>query len=213
MRLLLASFTLVLAASPLAAQQPMNADPDQVVKAAAAMPKGWHARTDSGQPPAGLSFVSMGSGFHATMGPAAIFFNDAEKHKGDYKVAYTFTQTKAPAHHEAFGLFIGGTDLETADVSYSYFLVRGTDEYFIATRKGAVRTVIQNWAKNPAIKPQDPTSGVQTNVLAAEVKGNDVIFTVNGVEVARRPKGEIVTDGLAGFRVNHNLDVHIEPMK
>ena len=62
---------------------------------------------------------------------------------------------------------------------------------------------------NPAVKAQDE-AGKQTNVLGARVQGDDVIFTVNGTEVARRPKSEIEADGIFGFRVNHNLDVHID---
>jgi hypothetical protein len=211
MRLLLASLTLALAATPLAAQQARNSDPDNVVKPAGAMPAGWQARTDRNAPASGLSFVSMGRGFHAVMGPAAVFYNPAQTKSGNYKVAYSFTQTKAPVHPEAYGLVIGGSDLAGPNQAYSYFLVRGGGEYFLATRKGDQRTVIQNWIANPAIKKQDATTGAQTNVLGAEVRGNEVIFTVNNVEIARRPKNEILTDGLVGFRVNHNLDVHIEP--
>jgi hypothetical protein len=211
MRLLLASLTLALAATPLAAQQARNADPDNVVKPAGAMPAGWQARTDRNAPVSQLSFVAAGRGFHAVMGPAAVLYNPTMTRSGDYKVAYTFTQTKAPAHPEAYGLVLGGTDLAGANQAYSYFLVRGTGEYFIATRKGDQRTVIQNWIANPAIKKQDATTGAQTNVLGAEVRGDEVIFTINGAEIARRPKNEILTDGVVGFRVNHNLDVHIEP--
>ena len=216
MRLLLAPLALVLVAAPLAAQQhqhpqPRNADPDNVVQPAGALPAGWQARTDRGQPIDQLSFTASGRGFHAVMGPAAVLYNPTQTRSGDYKVAYTFTQTKAPAHPEAYGLVIGGSDLAGANQSYSYFLVRGGGEYFLATRKGDQRTVIQNWVANPAIKKQDATTGAQTNVLGAEVRGDEVIFTINGAEIARRPKNEILTDGVVGFRVNHNLDVHVEP--
>lgn len=213
MRLLLASLTLALvAAAPLAAQQPRKSDPDVVVKPAGALPAGWRARTDRNAPVNQLSFVGMGRGFHAVTGPAAVLYNPTTTRSGDYRVAYTFTQNKAPAHPEAFGLVLGGENLAAANQAYSYFLIRGTGEYFIATRKGDQRTVIQNWIANPAIKKQN-AAGVQTNVLGAEVKGNEVIFTVNDTEIARRPKNEILTNGIVGFRVNHNLDVHIEPAR
>ena len=210
MRVLLASLTLALAAAPLQAQQARNSDPDNLVKPAGNMPAGWQARTDRNAPVSGLSFVAMGRGFHATMGPAAVLYNPANAKSGNYKVAYTFRQTKAPAHPEAYGLVLGGSGLAGPNQAYSYFLIRGTGEYFIATRKGEQRTIIQNWIANPAIKKQD-ASGVASNVVGAEVRGNEVIFPVNGTEIARRPKNEILTDGIVGFRVNHNLDVHIEP--
>lgn len=204
---------LILTASPLVAQQPQgrNSDPDVLVRPAGAMPSGWQAVTDGGRPAEGLSFVSMGRGFHATMGPAAIFFNPANTMSGNYRVGYSFTQTKAPAHPEAYGIFFGGTDLTSATgKAYSYFLVRKTGEYFIATMRGNERTIVQNWAPHAAIAKEN-AAGRQVNSLAIEARGDEVIFSANGTEIARRPKGEILSDGIAGFRINHNLDVMIEP--
>lgn len=211
MRLLFAAVALILAAAPLAAQhQHPSADPDRVVRPAGALPAGWQARTDRGQPLDQLSFTASGRGFHAVMGPAAVLYDASQVKRGDYHVGYTFTQNKAPAHPESYGLFIGGADLAGAAQAYSYFLVRGTGEYFIATRKGAERTVIQEWTAHPAIQKQD-AAGRQVNTLGAEVRGSEVIFTVNGTEIARRPKGEILTDGIAGLRINHNLDLQVDP--
>lgn len=210
MRLFAASLGLLIAAAPLAAQQGGNAaDPDQLVRPSGAMPAGWQGRTDRGQPTTQVNFVAMGKGYHVTTGPAAVLYDASATKRGDYRVAYTFTQTKAPAHPEAYGLFIGGSALNGDAQAYSYFLVRGTGEYFLATRKGAERTVVQNWTAHPAIKKQD-AAGQQTNVLGAEVKGDDVIFTANGVEVARRSRTQVLTEGIAGLRINHNLDVHVE---
>ena len=212
MRLLLAPLAIILAAAPAVAQQPKNADPDQKVQSTGTLPEGWQGRTDRGQSLAEAKFIGMGKGYHATTGPSAVFYNPTWKRSGDYKVTASFTQTKAPAHPEAYGLLLGGNNLTGDDQAYSYFLVRGTGEYFIATRKGPQRTVVQSWTAHDAIKKQDQ-AGKQTNLLGVEVRGNDVVFTVNSVEVARRPKSEILTDGVFGYRVNHNLDVHIDPVQ
>ena len=215
MRLLLASLTLLLAAAPVAAQHhhpaPRNDDPDNVVQPAGALPAGWRARTDRGQPTDQLSFTASGRGYHAVMGPAAVLYNAADTRRGDYRVAYTFTQNKAPAHPESYGIFIGGRDLDGAQQAYSYFLIRGTGEYFLATRNGAERTVIQEWTTHPAIQKQD-AGGRQVNVVSAEARGDEVIFSVNGTEIARRPKVEILSDGITGLRINHNLDVQVDPV-
>lgn len=208
MRALLAAlFTLALAL-PAHAQHAAH-DPDNKVSGAA-LPAGWQARVDRDQPADRVKFVTMGKGYHATMGPAAVFYNPAWSKSGNYQVAASFTQTKAPAHPEAYGIVIGGKNLSGADQAYTYFLVRGTGEYFIATRRGADRTVVVNWTAHPAILKQDPQTGRAANVLGAEVRGSEVVFSVNGVEVTRRPKSEILADGLFGFRVNHDLDVHID---
>lgn len=193
---------LTVAAVPAIAQQPTGGD----------FPDGWSARVDRDQPVEGVTFVTMGNGYHATMGPAAVLYNPDWTHEGDYAVSARFTQTTAPAHPEAYGIAIGGTDLDGPDQRYTYFLVRGTGEYFIATRDGSERAVVVGWTAHDAVNAQDET-GRQTNVLGATVAGDEVVFTVNGTEVARRPRSEIATDGVFGFRVNHRLDVHIDQVR
>ena len=175
-------------------------------------PEGWAARVDRDQPVEGVTFVTMGDGYHATTGPAAVLYNDGWTHSGDYSVAARFTQTRAPEHPEAYGIVIGGADLDGPDQSYTYFLVRGTGEYFIATRDGAERVIVVPWTAHEAVAAQDE-SGRQRNLLGARVEGDEVVFTANGTEVARRPRGEIRTDGVFGFRVTHRLDVHIDAVE
>lgn len=175
-------------------------------------PEGWSARVDRDQPVEGVVFTTMGGGYHVTTGPAAVLYNPEWTHDGDYEYSVRMTQTRAPEHPESYGIVIGGRNLDAADQAYSYFLVRGTGEYFIATRNGAERTIVVPWTRHEAIAAQDE-AGRQTNVLGVRVAGDDVVFTVNGTEVARRPASEIHTDGIAGFRVNHRLDVHIDEVQ
>jgi hypothetical protein len=92
--------------------------------------------------------------------------------------------------------------------------VRGTGEYFVAVRRGGERTVVTLRGRaTPRSPTQDADSGVQSNVLGAEVRGDRVIFTVNGTEVVSHPRSAIPTDGLTGFRINHNLDVRIDQVR
>lgn len=201
MRNLLLALAALAVAVPAAAQQPADAG----------LPDGWMARVDRDAPADQISFRTMGSGFHATMGPAAVFYNAQAARSGDYRVAARFVQTKSPAHPEAYGLVIGASDMSGAEQKYSYFLVRKDGQFFIATRDGAERTVVSAWSPHAAIQKED-ANGRQINVLGAEVRGDEVVFTVNDTEVARHPKGEILTEGYWGYRVNHNLDVHIDPI-
>ena len=210
MRTLLPALASLLLAAPLAAQH------DHAAAAHAhggALPAGWEARVDRDQPVDGVHFMAMGDGYHAITGPAAVLYEPGWKKSGEYEVAARFTQNKAPTHPESYGLVLGGADLQGPGQAYSYFLVRGTGEYFIATRRGAERTKVVDWTAHPAVQKQDATTGVQTNVLGARVAGDEVVFTVNGTEVARRPRSEILTDGVFGFRVNHRLDVGIDQVK
>lgn len=201
-----------LALMPILPATAQEDDPDTLASGGGEFPEGWSARVDGDASVDDVVFTEMGEGLHATTGPAAVFYNPDWTHSGDYEVSASLTQTTAPAHPEAYGITIGGSELSGPDQAYSYFLVRNTGEYFIATRKGDERNIIVNWTDHEAVNEQDE-DGRQTNVLGVEVEGDDVIFKVNDTEVDRRQRGEILADGLFGFRINHRLDVHIDDLK
>ncbi len=179
-------------------------DPDRAV-AGGGLPAGWSARPDRGGADQ-EKVTQQGGVMHFTMGPAAVFYNNSWTKTGDYKYSARVKMTKPPTHPTSYGLMIGGKDLGGATPVYTYFLVRNQGEYFIANQDGQ-RTIVTNWTKNPAIKTGD------ADVLEVEVKGADVIFRVNGQEVAKLPKAQLHTDGLIGFRVGHNIDVDIDEVK
>ncbi len=197
--------TSLLVASPALAQQPAQS----TVPATAPLPAGWSAREDRDRPLDDAKFATMGAGLHATMGRrAAVFYRDADNASGSYTMEATFTQTKAPEHPEAFGVFIGGRDLQGANQQYTYFLIRGDGKYLIKRRNGATTSNVQDWTANEAVKAQD-AAGKCTNTLTVQVAGGDVIFKVNGADVHRAKAADVDAEGISGLRVNHNLDVHI----
>lgn len=203
---------LTLAASSLGAQAN---DPDKVTATGGVTVPGWQGRIDPQAAKGGRSITqdkvaAMGTGFHVTSGPAAIYWNPKNTASGNYTVTASFTQTKAPTHPEAYGLILGGNDLTSANQSYYYFLVRGDGKYLINHRANdsTVHKIVE-WTANPAIKVQD-ADGKATNKLAIVVGADKVNFMVNGVQVDSRPRSAIVAKGIAGVRVNHNLDVHVD---
>src|SRR5881628_203454 len=125
-RSLLSVSMLVLTAAPLAAQAyGAEKDPTKKVEGGGApMPNGWMGRTDRDNTKlSDAKFVAMGSGYHVTSGPAAIYWKTASQTKGRFTATTTMTQTKAPTHPEAYGIFFMGKDLDGANQSYAYFLV------------------------------------------------------------------------------------------
>ena len=199
---------LALAAAPLAAQGAN--DPTHKV-AGGALPAGWMGRTD--RPTDKLTdakFVAMGSGFHATSGPAAIFWNPKTTVSGPFTASTTMTQTKAPMHPEAYGIFFMGKDLDSPTQNYAYFLVRGDGKYMVNHRAGAEIHKIVPWTDSPAVVKAD-ANGKATNKLTVDAtKPDSLRLLVNGTQVAALPMSHLgKTDGLVGVRVNHNLDVHI----
>ena len=158
----------------------------------------------------------MGPGIHVTSGPAAIYWNPANTVPANYTVSATFTQEAASAHPEAYGLMIGGIRLNAPDQNYLYFLVR-QDGKFLINHRANDSTVhkIVDWTANPAVKAID-ASGKATNALEVVVMPTKLSFRVNGTEVQSLDRSTIDRDGprsgtsgVAGLRVNHNLDVHI----
>ena len=199
---------LALSAAPLVAQGAN--DPTHKV-AGGALPAGWMGRTD--KPTDKLTdakFVAMGSGFHATSGPAAIYWNPKNVVTGPFTATTTVTQTKAPTHPEAYGIFFMGKDLDTPQQNYAYFLVRGDGKYMVNHRAGAELHKIIPWTDNAAVNKAD-ASGKATNKLTVDAtKADSVRLLVNDKQVAALPMSHLgKTDGLVGLRVNHNLDVHI----
>ncbi|HKP14956.1 MAG TPA: hypothetical protein VJT85_02795 [Gemmatimonadaceae bacterium] len=199
---------LALAAAPLAAQG--TDDPTHKV-AGGALPAGWMGRTD--RPTDKLTdakFVAMGSGYHVTSGPAAIYWNPKTVTNGPFVASTTITQTKAPTHPEAYGIFFMGKDLDAPGQNYAYFIVRGDGKYLVNHRAGAEIHKIIPWTENAAVNKQD-ASGKVTNKLTVDAsKADSVRLLVNDKQVAALPMNHLgKTDGLVGLRVNHNLDVHI----
>lgn len=183
-------------------------DPDRAVKGGS-FPAGWNVRPDRGGPE-GIKFSITGGVYHFAMGSAGTFYRSDWTKSGDYKFSARLTQKAAPSHPISYGLMIGGSDLSGPNQTYSYFLVRNQGEFYIANREGDQRPItVVNWTANPAIVKQGD-DGRQTNTLALQVQGDNVIFSVNGKEVDRLPKSKLHTDGLYGLRIGHNLDVDVD---
>jgi hypothetical protein len=203
MRLKMVFALSLLTAAPVMAQEKASAP---------AMPQGWSHRLDRENVPTAPKFAVMGNGFHATTGPAAIFYNAEHNLKGDYRATATFTQTKAPTHPEAYGLFVGGKNLDKPDQEYGYLIIRGDGKYAIKHRAGAEVHTITDWTEFPKLNKQD-AEGKATNTLAVDVSGGFVKMLINGEEVKRWEKGYWQAEGQLGLRINHNLDVHVSDFK
>lgn len=214
MRRIALTFAL-LAAAPLAAQQQQAMEKDPTIKVrSTGLPDGWTIRLDDKErryTAEDTKFERMGAGYHVTSGPAALYFHEAHTVGGPFTVQASLTQTKAPTHAEAYGIFIGGAELLTPKQQYLYLLVRRDGKYFVAHRAGAEVHKIVDWTEHAAVKKQDD-AGAQSNILGIQVTADSVHFKVNHQAVRSFAKAEMHgfdTSGQVGLRVNHNLDIHI----
>lgn len=206
----LAAAVLCAATTSLTAQQH---DPDQAVKGGGALPAGWMARTDRGAPMDNVKVAMEGGNLHVTLGPAITLYQPAETVSGKFEAGGLFHQFSSGRHAEGYGIIVGGKDLQEAGQTYTYFLIRGDGKFLAVKREGdKTARLIPEWTANDAVKPADST-GHAMNRLSVAADGNTVRFLVNGTEVYSAPASEISTEGIVGFRVNHNLDMRVDGWK
>jgi hypothetical protein len=205
---LLVASAVCIAALPLLAQR--SNDPDKNVAGGGSLPAGWTGRVDEGASLAGVKMMLTGQSIHFMTGPAGVYFRSAEKPIGGaYEAHATFTQLGPAAHPEAYGLFIGGSNLNGANQKYTYFLVRQDGKFIIKRRAGNDTPTIADWTDHAAIKKAD-ASGKMTNTVGVDVGKDKVRFLVNGTEVSSADASQVDTNGVAGLRINHNLNVMVD---
>ena len=183
---------------------------------AAQAPKGWMVRADRStsatDPDAAgaIKFMSMGGGFHAVNPQAAVYWNPANTATGNYTLKGNFTLMKPSGHTNFYGLVLGGSDLDNAKQSYTYFLVAQNGAWLIKKRDGDANTSnVVAATMNDAVK-KPGADGKSTNALEVRVGADKVDFVVNGTVVHSMPKLGLKTDGVYGIRVNHLLEVMID---
>jgi len=200
------------AAAGLAAQ----ADPDRPVAGGGTLPPGWHARTDGNRPLTNVKFDSMSVGHHVTLGPATIFWRDADNATGSYIAEAKFWQFPSDTHRdhrEGYGLFIGGSALTAAGQRYTYFLIRDDGMFLVKRRMGdSTWSVTKGWTASDAVQSRaaqaDTTKPVE-NTMMIRVTATDATFLVNEKIVYKANASDVDGNGTVGFRVNHNLNVHL----
>ena len=205
---------LLAVAAPAAAQhqhgqaaQPAQGHADHANHAATALPDGWVSRLDRPGSTAPVHFMAMDGHLHAILGPAGIFYNPQTTGSGAFRAQGTFTLNKPSAHPEAFGLLVGGRNLDAANQDYLYFLVRQDGKFMVKHRAGDETHTVIDWTEHAAVQ-RPGADGKATNALAVESSPNGVRLLVNDTEVATLPRG-VNTNGIVGLRLNHNLDVVI----
>jgi hypothetical protein len=209
--LLLAAATTASLCSPAAAQG--SKDPTTDITAAP-LPAGWSMRLDDKDATKSAKFVKMGTGYHVTSGGAAIYWRPADVEKSNFTVSANFHQTKKNVGHgdhgEAYGVFIAGRDLnDAASETYLYFEARQDGMFLINHRAGAGKPqILVNWTASSAVHKFDDSPN--TNTLAIKVAADSIRFVANGSEVQAISRKDFPDlSGVAGLRINHNLDVHV----
>ena len=220
MRTLRATLFLLMAVVPVLAS---SQDADRKVEGGGIMVPGWKGKVDARAAKQGKTvndskFEMSGGKMQLHIGPAATYWNESLKGSGNYEIKASFTENKhEPKHPHSYGLFIGGSDLDTDTQAYAYCIVYADGKYAVKFFHGATVVTLTNPTENAAIRKA--VNGVATNEVGWRVRGGKASCVVNGTEVQSFDAAQLVgadklksLDGMYGIRVTHNVDLTVTPI-
>ena len=201
----------------------MRRDADRVVPGGGISAQGWTGKIDArsagqGRVLSDARFAQEGEALHVTTGPATTYWNPANTATGDYTVKATFLEPKFMAlnsHPHSYGIFIGGHDLGTDQMSLVYCVAYGDGQALVRGFGPAVFTLLGT-SSNAAVHKAAAVGEPVTQEIAWNVKGNRAECAINGTVVAGYDRNELVgqgklqsTDGVYGIRFTHNVEAVI----
>lgn len=183
-------------------------------------PGHWTARYDDGAGTAERRFVVMRPGWHIFAGPGGLLWDSGRFASGSYSVSSTVylfpegdpDQSGSTRLDSAYGLFLGGRDLDGGTAAYVSFVIGNDRRFRVASHHGGSDTAeLVPWTDHEAIAAFDETTtgGPVENVLAIDVRDDAVIFYVNDAVVAQLPRDGLPLDGIIGLRAGAGLSLHV----
>lgn len=199
-------------------------DADRSVAGGGITVAGWKGKVDARAASQGKTvndsrFTMVNNAIDLKIGPAAVYWNDANRATGNYEVKASFTERGHKAGHpHSYGVFIGGSALETPDQAFAYCIVYANGTYSVKYFHGANVVTVVDRIASAAIKKANE-AGTATNEIGWRVANGKAGCVINGVEVQSWNAADIVgpdklvsTDGIYGVRVSHNLDLTMTPL-
>jgi hypothetical protein len=163
-------------------------------------PEGWIARPER--------FVEMYPGWHITAGRGVILYNPEATARGEFRVESEGFLFDPRGTGGTYGLILGGRELDTNAQRYiafeigpdGDFTVRRQADYESSELAGGIHEAIHSWTG------EDSTV---MNVLSVDAGAVTVRFRVNDDTVAELPRPAVDPDGVIGFRIDSDLNIHI----
>ena len=198
-------------------------DPDRVIAGGGIFVQGWTGKIDASSARQGrmindAKFAQEGNALHVTTGPATTYWNPANMASGDYTVKATFLEPKFMAlnsHPHSYGIFIGGNNLGTDQMSLVYCVAYGDGNALVRGFGPAVFTLL-NTSPSAAVHKAAGIGQPVTQDISWRVKGGRAECSINGAVVAGYDRSELVgagklqsTDGVYGVRFTHNVEAVI----
>src|SRR4029079_13896632 len=217
-------FAIAAVATVAAASLSAQFDRDRVIPGGGIFVPGWTGKIDAssarqGRMPNDSKFIQEGNALHVTAGPATTFWNPANTATGDYTVKATFLEPRFMElnnHPHSYGIFIGGNNMGTDQMSLVYCVAYGSGEALIRGFGGPAVFTLLRQGPNAAAHKAAVVGQPVTQEIAWSVKGGRAECSINGMVVAGYDKAQLVgagklqsTDGVYGIRFTHNVEAVI----
>ena len=198
-------------------------DPDRVIAGGGIFVQGWTGKIDASSVRQGrmindAKFAQEGNALHVTTGPATTYWNPANMASGDYTVKATFLEPKFMAlnsHPHSYGIFIGGNNLGTGQMSLVYCVAYGDGSALVRGFGPGVFTLL-NTSPSASVHKAPGIGQPVTQEISWRVKGGRAECSINGAVVAGYDRAQLVgagklqsTDGVYGVRFTHNVEAVI----
>ncbi len=161
--------------------------------------------TDLDVPEGPVLFVTMAPGWHVTTRVGALFHDPRYFTEGPFSLdaeVFLFPDSG----EEEYGVFVGGTGLDTPGRSYTSLVLRRDGSVGLFVVEGESRRVVVPWTPHPsALTPgTDPVK----NHFTIEASGDSIRVAVNGAAVAHVDRRSVPVDGSFGFRMGPGINLH-----
>jgi hypothetical protein len=164
--------------------------------------------------------VEEGQALHATTGPAVSYWKTDAMASGDFTVKATFNEPKymnLNSHPHPYGVFIGGNDMGTPSQTELYCAASGNGKFIVrGFGPEPFRMTGLLSESNAAIHKAAGRGQPVTQDISLSVRGDKVVCSINGADVASYDKTNLVgsgklksTNGYYGLRFAHNTDVFV----
>ena len=171
-------------------------------------PEGWKIRLDRpGFVTSEPYFVTMTPGWQISTDSSVIAFDPAKSAHGNYRLESEILLFPG-SQTNGFGLFVGGSALDSNELTYSAFQLRKDGKFSIWSRKGPTTKELVAWTAHPAIQALKGETEPVKNVLSIEVRATEIAFQVNGRTVYLSSRSALATDGNFGFHVGEGHNIH-----
>lgn len=171
-------------------------------------PSAWRVKTDAEGGASSVSHAPMPPGWHITTGSPSILYDPGLQARGRFAVEAEIHLFPGQGN-DGYGIFLGGSDLDTPGEAWVAFLLTRDGSASIVRRRAGATTAVHAPSLAAAVKPHPGGDGTVLNQMRVLVQGDSVVFSANGQRVVALARGDLTLDGVFGFRVGRDVNLHV----